>query len=357
MTEVVILGGGPAGAAAAITLARAGRRPLLLERDAAPREKVCGEFMAADAAAQLARLGISLPGLGAVPIGRSMLGAGRRSGEVRLPFAAWGLPRARLDAALLDAAEDAGAELRLGTAVVAAERAGAGWRIRLGTGEVLAAENIVLATGKHECRGLSRGAPGGALGLKLHLSGMAPEGAVLLLACGGGYAGLQPRPGGGMNLCAALRPDAAGVPEAARDAHAFLAHVAAGSALAERVLAGAAPLWPRPLAVAGVPYGWLHRAGQEPAPFRVGDQLAVIPSLCGDGVAIALASGAGAAAALLAGDAPARHHMAWRRRLRLPMRVAGMVGLAVARAPGLAAGAALSAPRLAASLARLTRAG
>jgi hypothetical protein len=195
------------------------------------------------------------------------------------------------------------------------------------------------------------------LGLKLHLSGTAPEGAVLLLACGGGYAGLQPRPGGGMNLCAALRPDAPGVPEAARDAHAFLAHVAAGSTLAERVLAGAAPLWQRPLAVAGVPYGWLHRAGQGAAPFRVGDQLAVIPSLCGDGVAIALASGAGAAAALLSGDTPARHHMAWRRRLRLPMRVAGAVGLGVARAPGLAAAAALCAPRLAASLARLTRAG
>ena len=43
--EVLIAGGGPAGAAAAILLARAGRRVLLAERETAPREKVCGEFL------------------------------------------------------------------------------------------------------------------------------------------------------------------------------------------------------------------------------------------------------------------------------------------------------------------------
>ncbi|HZF76895.1 MAG TPA: FAD-dependent monooxygenase, partial [Acetobacteraceae bacterium] len=225
MTEIAILGGGPAGAAAAIALARAGRRPLVIEREATPREKVCGEFMAADAAGALERLGLSLPGLGAVPIHRGIFGAGRRSGEMRLPFPAWGLPRARLDAALLGAAEAAGAVLRRGVAVAGAEAVLGGWRLRLSDGEEASARHAVLATGKHECRGLPRGAAGGAMGLKLHLAGgVVPDGAVLLLACAGGYAGLQARPEGGMNLCAALRPGAPGVAAAARDAGAFLAH-------------------------------------------------------------------------------------------------------------------------------------
>ena len=41
-TQVLIAGGGPAGAAAAILLARAGQRVLLVERETGPREKVCG---------------------------------------------------------------------------------------------------------------------------------------------------------------------------------------------------------------------------------------------------------------------------------------------------------------------------
>ena len=47
--EVLVVGGGPSGAAAALALARLGRRVSVLEREAAPRHAVCGEFLSADA--------------------------------------------------------------------------------------------------------------------------------------------------------------------------------------------------------------------------------------------------------------------------------------------------------------------
>ena len=85
--------------------------------------------------------------------------------------------------------------------------------------------------------------------------------------------------------------------------------------LAERI-GGAVPgSWE---AVAGVPYGWRARA-TEPGRYRIGDQAAVIASLAGDGIAVALASGAAAAQACLHGDgAGAAYQRDFARRARRP---------------------------------------
>jgi flavin-dependent dehydrogenase len=350
--ETAIIGGGPAGAAAAIALARGGRQALLLERDAAPREAVCGEFLGPDAAAALARLGLDLPALGAVVLRRLLLGAGRQQAALDLPFPAWALPRRVLDGVLREAAQAAGAEVRCGLSVQAAEP---GWRLRLADGAALAARRVLLGTGKHMLRGHKRHpAPPGALGLKLHLRFVPIEDAVALLPFSGGYAGLLPtEEPGGANLCAALHGPAGD----ARDPATLIARVAEGSALAARLLRDAMPAWPRPLAIAGVPYGFRHRGADGPdAPFRIGDQLSVVPSFTGDGVAMALLSGLAAAEAIAAGRDDARaFHDAWRARSARPMRWAGFGAWAMRRWPAGFVGGAAVLPAAARALARRTR--
>ncbi len=353
-----MVGAGPAGCAAAFALARGGRRVLLLERTAEARESVCGEFLGADAAAALARLGLHLPALGATPLRRLRVAARRRDAAVPLPFPAWGLPRRLLDGALREAARGAGAEVRCAS-VLGAEADDAGWRLRLGGGGgEVRAERVVLATGKHALRGHPRrGAPAtaGALGLKLHLRGpsLGPE--TVLLPFDGGYAGLQPLPGGGANLCAAMH-DAPG--DAARDAGALLARVAAGSALGARLLSDMEPAWARPLAVGGVPYGFRHRDDDgdgDDTFYRVGDQAAVIPSFTGSGIAVALHSGFAAAAAIGVGTGARRFHAEWRRRTARPMRWAGAAAWMLRAVPYLTAAGAAASPSLTLLAARRTR--
>ena len=341
MSGTVIVGGGPAGAAAAIALARAGLSPLLIERDATPREAVCGEFLGPDAAAALRRLGLDLPALGAVSLTRLRLGAGRREASLDLPFPAWALPRRVLDGALRDRAVEAGARLHHATVREAAP----GWSLRLDDGTRIEATRLLLATGKHALRGHPRlPARPASVGLKLHLRDVAIGDEVVLLPFAGGYAGLLPTAGpGGANLCAAVA-DARGD---------LLARVAEGSALGARLLRDARPVWEKPLAIGGVPYGFRHAAGA--GPYRLGDQLSVIPSFTGDGVAMALLSGLAAAEAIAAGHDAAWFHAAWRRRSARPMRWAGLGSWMMRASPAGFVGAAALLPGAARQVARLTR--
>ena len=116
-TPLLIAGGGPSGAAAAIVLARGGARPVLVDRGTGPRDLVCGGFLGWDALAALERLGIDPAALGGRPIRRLRLVAAGRSVEAALPHAAAGLSRRTLDAALLEAAKTAGAELLMGRVI------------------------------------------------------------------------------------------------------------------------------------------------------------------------------------------------------------------------------------------------
>jgi geranylgeranyl reductase family protein len=154
--DIAVVGGGPAGAAAAITAARGGARVVVLEKGGHGRDKVCGDGLTPRAVAALDDLKIALDDAHHID-GLRMI-AGKRIRELpwsspergsgrRFPShgAVW--PRRRLDAALIDAAADAGAEIRFDTeASAVAEHGGQVTGVATDTG-VIDADLVVVAAG------------------------------------------------------------------------------------------------------------------------------------------------------------------------------------------------------------------
>jgi len=303
--DFVVAGGGPAGAAFAWQLAQAGRCVLLVEKEAGPHDKICGEFLSGEALHYLAQLGVDPVALGGIPITHLILSRQGRSVGCVLPFSALTLSRRRLDAALLERARSAGVEIRQGVAVQNFSRAQEDWTVRL-TGGSVRASNVALATGKHDMRGRSRqrrGTQADLIGFKLHLQ-IAPDqhralaGAVELCLFPGGYAGLQNVEGGLTNLC--LLVDKTAYNRRGSWAAFCQALLKSSPQLAQR-LKGARPCDERPLATAAIPYGFVQADAEPDGCWRLGDQAAVIPSFAGAGISLALHSASLASEAVLQG--------------------------------------------------------
>ena len=320
----IIIGGGPAGSAAAITLAKAGLKPRLVERHMAPPRGVCGGFLGWDGLAALDDLGIDPWALGARPISRFRLVTRGRTVTADLPATAAGISRKALDSALTDAAIAAGADVTRGRAARAVDPLAR--TVRLDDGEIIAANAIFLATGKHEMRGLARQFTHSSVGLRASLPPCPPRldglaGVVELHLFDHGYAGLLMQEDGSANLCLSVSSDR--LSQAGGIAALLSDLMSEAPALSAR-MADIDP--PHFEAVAGVPYGWRARRSEDGV-FRIGDQSAVIASLAGDGIAIALTSGASAARAMIAGGSGAAPD--WQRRMnresRRPLGIAEML--------------------------------
>ena len=327
MTGVLVAGGGLAGAAAAVVLARAGRTVTLVERNAGPTDKICGEFLSAEAAGTLSALGMDVALLGGAAIKHVRLVRGAKVVTTALPFAGVGVSRRVLDEALLRHAADCGVEVRRGQTVRGVMPGDGDVTLEVEKGGTLRGGSLLLATGKHELRGWRReeGPGNGLVGFKMYFR-LAPAahaalaGHVELVMFRDGYAGLQLVEGERANLCLLVNKTRLA---ACGGWDGLLAWLCETSPHLAARLADAAQLLPAPLSIARVPYGFVHRAAGPANVYRLGDQAGVIQSFTGDGMAIALHSATLAAGAVLRGDSAAAYHLRLARDVTGQIRRAG----------------------------------
>jgi len=210
--DLVVIGGGPAGAAAAITAARRGIRTLIVDRSEHPRPKVCGCCLSPLAIERLHALGVSEITL----LGESLhtvhmdccgsLTQWQRSGVA--------LSRARLDSELLHVAAAVGASVMTGV-VAEAQPSGVvtlrrgGMTQQLNARLVIAADGIGGSSVRSSDRLRWRTLPHSRIGFGASLAHEAIDiraGELLMCVRKGGYIGAVPLGGGIVDVAAAAEP-------------------------------------------------------------------------------------------------------------------------------------------------------
>jgi flavin-dependent dehydrogenase len=297
--DIVILGAGLAGSSLATVLSSLGWDVLLLERRTLPSHKVCGEFLSPESQASLLALGLydSVAALEPAPMRHAMLTtpAGVRL-RVGLPGDAWGVSRFALDATLVQAAAQAGAEVRMGETATAVAVSGHGCTIETRTAQrriTIHARAAIAACGRHPLPALRPAAERAAaparqsyVGVTCHYRNVEMPAQVELYLVPGGYVGLGPVEQGTVNLC--LLATRESFKQAGGNIEGMLDAVARWNPALGRRLVGGQVAEGSQMAVSPVDTGRPATVWEQVA--RVGDAVTMIPPLCGDGMAMALRS-------------------------------------------------------------------
>ncbi|HEV7866014.1 MAG TPA: geranylgeranyl reductase family protein [Acidimicrobiia bacterium] len=317
--DLFVVGGGPAGAAAAIRGAAAGLSVVLCDKASFPRDKTCGDGLTASALRLLERLGLDPAAVaGWEPVhGVAVRSPSGRVVDLPLPpdglFAAVA-PRAALDTALLEVVAHRGVDIRQHSALEGLRDAGTGVDATLSGGEVVRAGHVVAADGMYSTVRRLTGAPSVHLGewhaFRQYFTGVSDRRLWVIFEPDllPGYAWVFPVAGGRANVGFGLprRPGVSVRPMAAQWRE-LLDRPALRALLGAAEPEGHHRAWPIPADLGRAPLS----SGRV---LFVGDAAGATDPMTGEGIGQALLTGVLAAEAIAAAgpdpDAVGRHYRA-----------------------------------------------
>lgn len=318
--EVLVVGAGPAGAACAQLLAQGGRDVLLVDAQAFPRDKVCGDGLVPDTHAALRRLGVHERVMQRARPATAAQCVAPNGQAIDVPGELAVLPRRDLDALLCQAAVEAGARMVAPARFLVPlhQRSGRVCGARLahaGQTREIACDWLVLATGAGPAATLAAGVcerrTPSAMALRAYVRHPALGESIPHLRfvwhhrLPGGYGWIFPAPDGVFNIGVGLL-----------DSHAAPADARPGRARKARNLRAmfdefiALDPWARQLMQEGELLGEAKGAplrcdlaGAKPAApglLVVGEAVGATYALTGEGIGKALETGIAAAESMLA---------------------------------------------------------
>jgi flavin-dependent dehydrogenase len=366
--DAVVIGAGPAGSSASISLARQGRRVLLLEKTHYPHDKVCGEFLSPECLPLLYELlGEINPALtSAVPIRTVRLTApSGRTWSARFQSSSLGISRWALDTALFQQAREVGVcTLQGAEAIDIRGNFHQGYEIDFrenGSLNTVQARVVVGAHGKRSRIDSVLKRPfmqhdQDFMAFKAHFSGSPFDDRIELFTFPGGYCGLSDIEGHLQNVCFLIRRTV--FQEVVRGTKDPISHLVTwiGSQNSQlgRCLTSLGQVQLDWITIAQVPFE--SKGNDRQGILYVGDAARVMAPLAGNGITVAIESGI-LVANLLAGyfkgkksleEVGCEYQHAWNHRYRARMElgnilqklilnpsVASLAILLISRIPGL----------------------
>ena len=311
-TDVLVVGAGPAGAAAAIRLARAGRDVMVIDKATFPRDKCCGDGLTTEALRLLEGLGLRPDTVENWNGVTDILIRDPRGREMTLPLPRNGhyaavVPRLDLDARLVDVARAQGATLREGVGFTGIDQRADRVIVHTTTGETVHARYLIAADGMWSpVRKAVRACEGGYRGewhaFRQYFSNVGPKAQHLVVWFEEdflpGYAWSFPLPGQRANVgFGIMRGDRHRVQDMKRLWSELLEREHVRDVLGpEAAPEGNHKAWPIPARIDRLPL----TAGRT---LFVGDAAAATDPMTGEGIAQALSTGTAAAEAINAAGA------------------------------------------------------
>jgi flavin-dependent dehydrogenase len=281
--HLAVVGGGPAGASAAITAARNGASVVMFDSSEFPRQKVCGEFVSAESLGVLREL---LRGheradeilRDAPVIARARIFASGRTAETSIEPGGLSIPRTVLDLLLWQCAQQAGASAHSRCEVLALIGRGP-FTLTTSQGE-FSAKAVILCTGRWSRFSDLATVPAGPkwIGVKAHYRERDPAQSTDLYFFDHGYCGVQPVAPDTVNVCALVRSDSATSLESVLTRSPQLRARAVGWERITAPVTTAPVLYRRPICL-------------QDNMLLAGDAAGFIDPFAGDGISLALRTG------------------------------------------------------------------
>lgn len=293
LLDLAIAGGGLAGLALSIQMARAGYTVALFEKEKYPFHKVCGEYISLESWNFLEELGLPLSDWN-LPIIKQLLVTSPDGNSItqELPLGGFGISRYKIDAALAEIARDSGVMLFDQTKVTDIEFHSAGFHLQTSAGDFRARmacgafgkrSNLDIKW-KREFTRKRSDKLNNYIAVKYHIKGDFPPDLIALHNFFGGYCGISRIEEDRYCLC--YMTTAATLQASGNDIAAMEKNILSRNPHLEKILNNSSRLYAQPLTISQISFEKRHQV--ENHILFLGDAAGMIPPLCGNGMSMAL---------------------------------------------------------------------
>ncbi|MET0394731.1 MAG: NAD(P)/FAD-dependent oxidoreductase, partial [Chitinophagaceae bacterium] len=291
--DVAIIGGGLAGLALSIQLARSGHSVVLFEKERYPFHRVCGEYISLESRDFLQSLGVDLAALQVSSITRLQVSTVKgRLLEQELPLGGFGISRYRLDDAMAVLAREAGVQLLEQTKIsdvvfrddaFVLTASGQRYQARVACGSYGKRGNLDIRW-KRPFASAARNKLNNYIGVKYHIRSGFPVDTIALHLFRGGYCGIVKVEGDRYCLC--YLTSAANLQQAGGSIPVMEQTLLSQNPFLKKIFAESGYLFEQPVTISQISFD--HKTQVEEHVLLTGDAAGMITPLCGNGMSMAL---------------------------------------------------------------------